>query len=70
MYAIRSYYVLPFAEQRVMKQALRDSLPPKLQELNLKAFQLGYSEAKKAFDPHEAWAPKVDDEEGDERIVL
>lgn len=63
-------WILPFAEARVMKQALRDSLPPKLQELNMKAFQLGYSEAKKTFDPHEAWAPKAPDDEGDERIVL
>ncbi len=63
-------WLLPFAEARVMKQALRDSLPPKLHELNLKAFQLGYSEARKAFDPHEAWTPKPDDDDGDERIVL
>ncbi|WP_035041239.1 2-oxoacid:acceptor oxidoreductase family protein [Desulfovibrio sp. X2] len=63
-------WLLPFAEQKIMKQALRDSMPPKILDTNLKAFQLGYSEAKKRFDPHEAWGKKENEDEADERIVL
>ncbi len=40
-------HLLPFAEQRVMRKALEDNLPPKIRELNLKAFNLGLREAKK-----------------------
>lgn len=55
--------LLPFAEQRVMKQALRENLPPKILDLNLKAFQLGYSEAKKHWPDHAAWGERTASED-------
>lgn len=40
-------HLLPFAEPRLMRKALEETLPPKILELNLKAFNLGLREAKK-----------------------
>lgn len=62
-------YLLPFAEQRVMRSSLKDALPPKIQEINVKAFNLGFREAKRSFgDEPEAWTGKKDESEGHEDI--
>ncbi|CCO22072.1 2-oxoacid:acceptor oxidoreductase family protein [Maridesulfovibrio hydrothermalis] len=49
-------YLLPFAQQRVMRKNLEEVLPAKIRDINVKAFNLGYREAKKNFgDPEELW---------------
>ncbi|WP_320169334.1 2-oxoacid:acceptor oxidoreductase family protein [Maridesulfovibrio sp.] len=49
-------YLLPFAQQRVMRKNLEEILPAKIREINVKAFNLGFREAKKSFgDPDELW---------------
>ncbi len=55
-------WLLPFARQAVMKKALAASLPAKVLDKNLKAFSLGYSQAKKHFGP----PPALWDGNGDE----
>lgn len=40
-------HLLPFTEPRIMRQTLKENLPPKIQELNIKAFNLGLREAAK-----------------------
>lgn len=42
-------HILPFAEARLMRKALEENLPPKIHEINIKAFNLGHRQAKKAF---------------------
>lgn len=42
-------HLLPFAEPRIMRKALEENLPPKIHEVNRKAFNLGIREAKKHF---------------------
>lgn len=44
-------WLLPFARQAVMKRTLCAALPAKVQEKNLKAFALGYAQARKHFGP-------------------
>ncbi|MGE4296419.1 MAG: 2-oxoacid:acceptor oxidoreductase family protein [Desulfovibrionaceae bacterium] len=59
-------YLLPFADRRTMRKALEDALPPKIHEINLKAFNLGYREAEKHFGPApEIWhtAAEIADDE-------
>lgn len=49
-------HLLPFAEPRLIRKALKESLPPKIQPINQKAFDLGLREAKKAFgEAPEIW---------------
>ena len=49
-------YLLPFAQQKVMRKKLEEVLPAKIREINVKAFNLGFREAKKNFgDPEELW---------------
>lgn len=49
-------YLLPFAKQRMMRTNLENILPAKIREINVKAFNLGYREAKKNFgDPETIW---------------
>ncbi len=62
-------YLLPFAEQRTMRAALKEALPPKIQDINVKAFNLGFREAKKNFgDSPEAWRGTGEEQEGHEDI--
>jgi 2-oxoglutarate ferredoxin oxidoreductase subunit gamma len=52
-------YYLPFAQRAVMRKALEESLPAKIAKLNVKAFNLGYTEAEKHFGPSpDAWCPR------------
>jgi 2-oxoglutarate ferredoxin oxidoreductase subunit gamma len=44
-------HLLPFARKALVERTLEQSLPPKILPLNLKAFELGLREAKKAFHP-------------------
>ena len=39
--------MLSFAEPRVIRKSLEETLPPKIQALNVKAFNLGLREAKR-----------------------
>lgn len=43
-------YLLPFAVPRVMRKNMEESLPEKIREVNVKAFNLGQREAKKRFE--------------------
>ena len=40
-------YLLPFADPNAMKQSLKNNLPAKILDINLKAFTLGYNQAAK-----------------------
>ena len=40
-------HLLSYAEPRVVRKSLEENLPPKIQALNVKAFNLGLREAKK-----------------------
>ncbi len=60
-------YLLPFAQQRTMRKNLEEILPEKIRPINVKAFNMGFREAKKNFgDPEELWRSNsvvVSDEE-------
>ncbi len=40
-------HLLPFSQPRVMREAIKASMPPKIHDLNIKAFNTGLREAKK-----------------------
>ncbi len=62
-------YLLPFVDQRTMRTCLKEALPPKIQDINVKAFNLGYREAKKNFgDEPEAWKGQGETEDGHEDV--
>lgn len=62
-------YLLPFVDQRTMRASLKDALPAKIQDINVKAFNLGFREAKKNFgDEPSAWTGKGEETEGHEDI--
>jgi 2-oxoglutarate ferredoxin oxidoreductase subunit gamma len=42
-------HLLPFAEAGIIRKALEETMPPKLHQINIKAFTLGNKEAKAAF---------------------
>lgn len=42
-------HLLPFTRASAMKQSLRNNLPPKIVDINLKAFTLGFNQAKKQY---------------------
>ncbi len=64
-------HVLPFSQPRAMKKALEENLPPKIQELNMKAFNLGQREARKHFGPApDIWEGNGHDEELEEHEPL
>ena len=42
-------FLLPFAKRLAMKKSLEAALPPKIIDINIKAFTMGYKEAEKAF---------------------
>lgn len=42
-------HLLPFARQATMRQSLKQALPAKIVEINLKAFSLGFSQARKHY---------------------
>jgi len=49
-------FLLPFARPAAMKKSLEANLPAKILELNIKAFNLGFNQAKKEFkEPPEIW---------------
>ena len=51
-------FLLPFANRTTMRKSLIEALPPKIHEINLKAFAMGHREAEKAFKvPPEVWGP-------------
>ncbi|MBG0775579.1 MAG: 2-oxoacid:acceptor oxidoreductase family protein [Desulfovibrionaceae bacterium] len=65
-------HLLPFAGQRRMKKAVEQALPPKIQEINIKAFNLGHREAAKHFgDAPAVWleAEEMADAEEDTEHV-
>ncbi len=50
-------HLLPFAEPRVMRKALEESLPAKILQINMKAFNLGLREARKNLgEPPAIWS--------------
>lgn len=50
-------FLLPFAKRTAMRKSLEEALPAKIIDINLKAFNMGYRDAKKAFgEPPELWA--------------
>lgn len=67
-------FLLPFAKRATMRDSLKAALPPKLHEVNMKAFTLGFTEAKKKFKESPAiWAPDAElpeiDDDGDREGV-
>ncbi|MGE4291338.1 MAG: 2-oxoacid:acceptor oxidoreductase family protein [Desulfovibrio sp.] len=55
-------YLLPFVDQKVMRKSLSDALPAKIRDVNAKAFNLGYREAKKEFgEQPEMWRGKPEE---------
>jgi 2-oxoglutarate ferredoxin oxidoreductase subunit gamma len=48
-------HLLAFAEPRIIRKSLEETLPPKIQALNIKAFNLGLREAKR----HLGEAPEI-----------
>lgn len=56
-------WLLPFARSALMKKSLEASLPAKVLDVNLKAFALGQSQAKRHFGPPPAvWEAGADTE--------
>ena len=58
-------WLLPFARQAVVKRTLDAALPAKVQAANLKAFSLGYAQAKKRFGPPPAIWESMGADEGE-----
>ncbi|WP_022661025.1 2-oxoacid:acceptor oxidoreductase family protein [Paucidesulfovibrio longus] len=55
-------YLLPFVDQKTMRKSLQDALPAKIRDVNTKAFNLGYREAKREFgDQPEMWKGKPEE---------
>jgi 2-oxoglutarate ferredoxin oxidoreductase subunit gamma len=49
-------HLLPFAERRLIRKSLEENLPPKIQAINVKAFNLGLRQAAKHFgEAPEIW---------------
>lgn len=49
-------FLLPFARPELIRKSLKETLPPKIHAVNIKAFNLGYSQAQKAFgEPVPQW---------------
>lgn len=67
-------HLLSFAEARLMRKALEDNLPPKIKDMNIKAFNLGNREAKKHLgESPEIWRhaqEHAEHEEEEEHNVL
>ena len=60
-------YLLPFAQPRIMKKSIEESLPAKIVPVNLKAFNLGHAQAKKHFGPvPDVWREAAENGEEDE----
>ncbi|MBU1003791.1 MAG: 2-oxoacid:acceptor oxidoreductase family protein [Proteobacteria bacterium] len=54
-------FLLPFARRAAMRKSLEDALPAKIVDINLKAFNMGYRDAQKAFGESPAiWAGLAD----------
>jgi 2-oxoglutarate ferredoxin oxidoreductase subunit gamma len=50
-------FLLPFAKRSIIKKSLEESLPAKIVDVNVKALNMGYREAEKAFgQPPAMWA--------------
>jgi 2-oxoglutarate ferredoxin oxidoreductase subunit gamma len=59
-------FLLPFVKRPAMRKTLTESLPPKILDVNVKAFNLGYTTAKKEFgEPIMGWAQAVEELEGE-----
>lgn len=57
-------WVLPFLSRTSLRKSLEETLPEKIRELNLKAFNLGYTQAQKHLGPPPAyWQGEPNDEE-------
>lgn len=53
-------YLLPFTKRATIKKSLETALPPKIIDINIKAFNMGYREAEKAFKtPPALWNDMV-----------
>ncbi|MBL3583252.1 2-oxoacid:acceptor oxidoreductase family protein [Oleidesulfovibrio alaskensis] len=49
-------HLLPFAERRLIRKSLEENLPPKIQAINVKAFNLGLRQAARHFgEAPEIW---------------
>jgi len=50
-------FLLPFARRSLIRKSLEESLPAKIVDVNVKALNMGYREASKAFgQPPAIWA--------------
>lgn len=55
-------FMLPFAQKKLMRQSLEDTLPAKIIDINIKAFDMGYRDARKVFGaPPEQWVEVKDE---------
>lgn len=64
-------YLLPFAKPEAMRKSLKASLPEKIRVANLKAFNLGYQEARKRLgQPIAVSGSSRDDGQDEERMDL
>ncbi len=64
-------FLLPFARREVMRKSLKETLPEKIQAINLKAFNLGYLEAQKRLgQPIAVWKAALPDGQEEEHMDL
>jgi 2-oxoglutarate ferredoxin oxidoreductase subunit gamma len=57
-------HLLCFSQRATMRKALEEALPPKLHQVNFKAFNLGFREAQKNFsDTAEMWCGMPEERE-------
>ena len=64
-------WLLPFAKPEAVRKSLKASLPEKIRAANIKAFNLGYSEAKKRLgEPMAIPDPTLGDGQEEERMDL
>lgn len=57
-------FLLPFARAEAMRKSLKDALPEKIREANVKAFNLGYQEARKHLGEPIVLSASGEDEAG------
>ena len=62
-------HMLSFVQPRIMRKSLEELLPPKIQAVNLKAFNLGARLAKKEFGERpDQWSGKPADDDNEDEI--
>jgi len=65
-------FLLPFAQKATMKKSLEAALPRKIIDINLKAFEMGFTRAQQDFaEPIHIWGPgqEPDIEEEEDRDI-